>query len=80
MVIKVAADPVYERKGNDLYMEVPIDMFTAVLGGKTEVETLSGKVVLSIPPGTQPGQTFRLAKKGLPLLKSPDQHGDLYVR
>ena len=38
-------------------------MFTAVLGGKTEVETLSGKVVLSIPPGTQSGQTFRLAKE-----------------
>ena len=80
LVIKVADDPVYERKGNDLYTEVPIDLLTAVLGGKTEVETLSGKVVLSIPPGTQPGQTFRLAKKGLPLLKSPDQHGDLYVR
>jgi len=80
LVIQVAGDPRFERKGDDLHTEAPIDLFTAVLGGDTQIETLAGKVVLTIPPGTQSGQTFRLAGRGLPNLKQPDRHGDLYVR
>ncbi len=80
LVIQVASDPRFERKGDDLYTEAPIDVYTAVLGGDTQVDTLSGKVVLTIPAGTQNGQTFRLAGRGMPKLKQPDHHGDLFVR
>jgi curved DNA-binding protein len=80
LVIKVASDPRFERKGDNLYLEAPIDVYTAVLGGDTQVDTLSGKVVLTIPAGTQNGQTFRLAGRGMPDLKQSDQHGDLFVR
>jgi curved DNA-binding protein len=80
LVIQVAPDPRFERKGDDLYMDAPIDLYTAVLGGDTQVDTLSGKVVLSIPAGTQSGQTFRLAGRGMPNLKQSDHHGDLFVR
>jgi curved DNA-binding protein len=80
MVIKVADDPRFERKGDDLYTDVNIDLFTAILGGETTVTTLSGNVVLTIPPGTQPGQTFRLAGRGMPHLKNLQSKGDLFAR
>lgn len=80
LVIQVAADPRFERKGDDLYTTVPIDLYTAVLGGEVKVPTLSGDVVLTIPAGTQPDQMFRLAGKGMPRLKQPSSYGDLYVK
>jgi curved DNA-binding protein len=80
LVIQVMEDPNFERKGDDLTTEVPVDLYTAVLGGEIPVETLSGKVVLTIPAGTQPGQTFRLAGRGMPHLRTPDVFGDLFVR
>ncbi len=80
LVVRVAEDPSFERRGNDLHTDVSVDLYTAVLGGEVTVPTLSGNVVLSIPPGTQPGQTFRLSKRGMPHLKSPQRHGDLYAR
>ncbi|MGD1996867.1 MAG: J domain-containing protein [Anaerolineae bacterium] len=78
--VRVAPDARFEPRGDDLHSTITVDLYTAVLGGKTEVETLSGSVMLTIPPGTQSGQTFRLGGKGLPRLRRPDQHGDLYVR
>lgn len=78
--IQVADDPRFERQGNDLYTDVPVDLYTAVLGGEATVPTLSGNVVLKIPPGTQPGQTFRLAGRGMPHIKNPQQKGDLFAR
>ena len=80
LVIRVIEDPRYERKGDNLTMDVPVDLYTAVLGGEITVETLSGKVVLTIPAGTQPGQTFRLAGRGMPRLRTPDVFGDLLAR
>jgi curved DNA-binding protein len=80
LVIEVQPDPVYERKENDLYMEVTIDLFTAVLGGQSTISTLTGNVLLTIPPGTQPGQLIRLSGRGMPLLRRPQQFGDLYVK
>ncbi len=58
---------------------MPITLQEALLGGQVEVETLAGRVLLTIPPGTQPGQTFRLAGKGMPRLKG-EGTGDLYVK
>jgi curved DNA-binding protein len=79
LLLDVAEDPTFERDGNDLHTQVTIDVFKAVLGGEVEVNTLAGKVLLTIPPGTQPDQVFRLAGRGMPLLKEPGIKGDLYV-
>jgi len=65
LVIEMIPDTNYERKGDDLYCETIIDLYTAVLGGQASVNTLSGQVVLTIPTGTQSGQTFRLAGRGI---------------
>jgi curved DNA-binding protein len=78
--IEVLPDPRFERQGDDLYTDVSIDLYTAVLGGETRVQTLEGTVVLTIPAGTQPGQSFRLTGRGMPHLRTPTEKGDLYAR
>ena len=80
LVIEVADDPAFEREGNNLHSQVKVDVFTAILGGETRVDTLSGKVVLTIPSGTQPEQVFRVAGRGMPQLRNPQVKGDLFVR
>lgn len=80
LVIKVTDDANFERKGNDLYTDVPVELYKAVLGGEVTVRTLAGNVALKIPAGTQPGQSIRLSGKGMPQIKNPNQHGDLYAR
>lgn len=80
LVIEILPNLCYLIKGNDLTTEVKIDMLTAVLGGAVTVNTLSGDVSLTIPPGTQPDQKFRLAGRGMPTLKSPQTYGDLFVQ
>ena len=79
LVLEVMPNNRYVIKGNDLTTEVNVDLYTAVLGGTVTVNTLSGDVHLTIPAGTQPGQKFRLAGRGMPLLKSPQSFGDLYA-
>jgi curved DNA-binding protein len=80
LVVQVADDPRFERKGNDLYTTVSIDLYTAVLGGEIAIPTMSGNVILTVPESTQPDQLFRLAGKGMPHLKKPSTFGDLFVR
>jgi curved DNA-binding protein len=79
LVTKIRPNPVFSRSGADLTRELPITLSEALLGGSVEVETLRGKVLLTIPPGTQQGQTFRLAGQGMPRLKG-EGFGDLYVK
>ena len=78
--VDVEHDPRFEREGDNLQTPVTIDVFTALLGGEVEVETMTGKVKLTIPAGTQPEQLFRLAGRGMPHLKDAEQKGDLFVR
>jgi curved DNA-binding protein len=78
--MKVLPHPVFERRDDDLYCEVPVDLFAALLGGEVRVPTLAGSVVLRIPAGTQAGRTFRLSGQGMPKLRSPQDHGDLYAK
>lgn len=78
--VKVAHDPRFERKGDNLYVTVPVDLYTAVLGGEVRVPTMSGEVKLKIPGGSQNGQSFRLRGKGMPKLKNTNEHGDLYAK
>jgi curved DNA-binding protein len=77
--VEVLPHAVYERDGDDLRMTLPVDVFTALLGGKISVPTLDKSVNLSIPEGTRNGKVFRLAKLGMPKLRKPDERGDLYV-
>jgi curved DNA-binding protein len=80
LIVDVKEDPRFERRGNDLHTTATVSVFTAILGGEADVETLSGKVKLNIPAGTQPEQVFRLAGRGMPSVKNRDEKGDLYVR
>ncbi|HKZ44764.1 MAG TPA: J domain-containing protein [Anaerolineales bacterium] len=80
LLIDVASHPDFVRKGDDLHAQVKISAITAMLGGETNVNTLSGKVVLTIPPGTQPEQLIRISGRGMPNLTNPKQKGDLIVR
>ncbi len=80
LIVEVTEDSRFERRGNDLHTTATVDVFTAILGGEAEVETLTGKVKLNIPAGTQPEQVFRLAKRGMPHVKNQNEKGDLYVR
>jgi curved DNA-binding protein len=78
--VKVMPDPQFERRGDDLHVTVPLDLYTAILGGEVRVPTLSGPVVLTIPPETQNGRVFRLRGKGMPWLQQSDRRGDLYAK
>ncbi|MFZ5821010.1 MAG: J domain-containing protein, partial [Chloroflexota bacterium] len=80
LVVEMKEDERFERKGNDLHATVKVSAFTAMLGGEAEVETMSGKVKLTIPPGTQPEQVFRIAGRGMPHVKSASTRGDLFVK
>ena len=67
----------FTREGDDLRVNVAVDLYTAVLGGEAQVPTLDGGLMLTIPAGTQNGRTFRLRGQGMPHLRKPDQRGDL---
>lgn len=79
VVIGVHPHTVFTRRGPDLEREVPVTLREALLGGEVPVRTLKGRVLLTLPPGTQNGKTFRLTGQGMPRLKGGDP-GDLYVR
>ncbi|MDQ6796209.1 MAG: J domain-containing protein, partial [Chloroflexota bacterium] len=69
----------FTRKGADLERELPISLREALLGGEVKVATLKGRVLLTLPAGTQNGRTFRLTGQGMPRLNGGTS-GDLYVR
>ncbi len=75
----IANHPNFKRLGNDLVTTVTLNLYTAILGGETTIETLNGKVKLKVNPETQPGTKIRLKGKGLPVYKKEDEMGDLYV-
>ncbi len=72
-------DPIFKRLGNDLYVDAPLPLYTAVLGGEQVIDTLSGKVKLKVKPETQNGTKVRLKGKGFPVYKQEGQSGDLIV-
>jgi curved DNA-binding protein len=79
ITFKITDDPQFRRLGNDLYTTANIDLYTAVLGGETTIDTLSGKLKLKVAPGTQNGAKVRVKGKGFPVYKNEGQKGDLYV-
>lgn len=75
----IEEDPKFKRLQNDLYLQVQIDLYSAVLGGEIILETLSGKIKLKIPAGTQNGEKVRLKGKGFPVYKKDGEFGNLIV-
>ncbi len=79
LVVEVLPDERFELRGDDLYTEFELPLYTAMLGGTASILTLDGSVNLNIPAETQNGRRFRLRGKGMPKLKSPSESGDLYA-
>ena len=79
ITFRIAEDPAFKRLGNDVYTKATIDLYTAVLGGETTVDTLEGKIRLKVAPGTQNESKVRVKGKGFPVYKQEGEKGDLYV-
>jgi curved DNA-binding protein len=79
VVVRQAPDPVFIRRGADLERELPLTLEEALLGADVKVRTPKGQVVLTIPPGTQPGRIFRLTGQGMPRFRA-EGRGDLFVK
>lgn len=79
VVLHVKEHPFFEREGNDLRCVVPISVTQAAMGAEIRVPTMEGEHTLKVPEGTQPGTTFRIRNKGVPVLNGHGK-GDLYVQ
>jgi len=79
IITNVGSHPHFTRRGNNIYVTVPISVPEAALGAKIEVPTVEGKTKLRIPPGTQSGQKIRLRGKGIPSVRNKEIRGDQFV-
>jgi DnaJ-class molecular chaperone len=80
LIVKMAQHPLFKREGDDLQVDVPVPLVTAVLGGEVQVPTLKGsRLALRIPAETQNGKIFRLGKQGMPRLNDASR-GDILAR
>jgi curved DNA-binding protein len=79
LVVNVEPDARFTRKGDDLYIDIVTDVYSAVLGGEVRVPTPEGEVILTIPAGSQPGKVFRMTGRGMPKLRNPSKHGAIFA-
>jgi DnaJ-class molecular chaperone len=79
LIAHFPGDGTWERKGDDLYIDLPVSMYELILGGDVRVPTMNGEVTMTVPAGTQSNKLLRLAGKGMPKLKAAG-FGDEYVR
>ncbi|HEY0393119.1 MAG TPA: DnaJ C-terminal domain-containing protein [Candidatus Elarobacter sp.] len=79
LIVHLAGDERYERKGDDLYLDLPVSIYDLILGAEVRVPTMTGDVTMTIPAGTQNNKMLRLSGKGMPKLKDGG-YGDEYVR
>lgn len=79
LTIHIESHPTITRKGDDLHTDVPVDVYTAMLGGKVTVETLTGTVAVTVPAGTDNGKVLRLKGLGMPSYSNNDRVGNLYA-
>jgi len=79
IVTNVGKHPFLERKGDNVYVTIPVTVPEAALGTRIEVPTVEGKAQLKIPSGTESGQKFRLRERGFPSLRNPSLRGDQFV-
>lgn len=80
ITMKVTPHPRFERDGDNLICDLPVDLYTAILGGKAELRTLRGTIKVDIPPEAENGKVLRLKGMGMPLYGQPDKFGDLYAK
>ncbi|HEY8402417.1 MAG TPA: J domain-containing protein [Cytophagaceae bacterium] len=80
LTVHIQQHPRFERKGDDLYCDIDVDVYTAVLGGKTTINTLKGPVSITIPPESSTGKVLRLKNLGMPKYGSKNVYGDLYAQ
>jgi curved DNA-binding protein len=80
LTVKIAPHPEFHRKGNDLHCDLPVELYTAVLGGKTQIKTLKGKVTVNIPKGTPNGKELTLRGLGMPVYAKKNEFGNLLVK
>jgi len=79
ITFNISEDKDFKREGDNLRSSVDIDLYTAMLGGDVNIQTLDGSVNLKVKPETQNGTTVRLKNKGFPIYKKEGEFGDLYV-
>jgi curved DNA-binding protein len=79
LAVHIIPNEIFEREGDNLHMEVPVDIFIAIAGGEIQIATLGQRVMLKIPPRTNAGRSFRLRGKGMPHLGDVKTYGDLYA-
>jgi len=79
IAFSITGDPRFKRDGSDLYCNVKLDLYTAVLGGEVTIETLNSKVKIKVKPETQNGTKVKLKGKGMPVYKKENEFGDFYV-
>ena len=80
LTMNIASHPEFCRKGNDLHRDLPVELYTAVLGGKTQMKTLKGNVTVNIPKGTPNGKELRLRGLGMPVYGKKNEFGNLLVK
>jgi curved DNA-binding protein len=80
LIAHILPNATFERAGDDLHFDVPVDIFTAISGGEVRITTLGRPLILTIPPRTNANRNFRLRGKGMPHLGKPDVYGDLFAR
>jgi curved DNA-binding protein len=79
LIVGILPNETFEREGDDLHLDVPVDIFTAVAGGEVRIPSLERPLILTIPPRTNAGRCFRLRGKGMPNLGDPKMRGDLFA-
>ncbi|MFN3270579.1 MAG: J domain-containing protein, partial [Candidatus Kapaibacteriota bacterium] len=80
VTVRIQPHKKVERKGDDLHVEVPIDIFKLILGGESKIRTFGGLIKFKIPPRSQNGTILRLKGQGMPKYNNPNERGDLYLK
>ncbi len=79
LIVHILPNETFEREGDDLHIDVPVDIFTAIAGGEVRIPSMERPLILTIPPRTNANQSFRLRGKGMPHLSDPKKRGDLFA-
>jgi curved DNA-binding protein len=80
ITLKIKPHPVYKREGDDLFMDMPVSIYKALLGGEQKIKLISGSIKVKIKPETSSGTTLRIKGKGFPHYRKKEQFGDLYIK
>lgn len=80
LTVKIAPHPEFQRSGNDLHRDLPVALYTALLGGKAQIKTLKGRVTVNVPKGTANGKELSLRGLGMPVYGKKNEFGNLLVK